>query len=66
MLLQRALVICPVMASETSLEGGLLIFRVKLGLQISGLGCAARQAESRDQQWEQKRSILPWTRPWAV
>jgi hypothetical protein len=38
MLLQRALVICPVMASEASLEVGLLIFRVKLGLRICWFG----------------------------
>jgi len=38
MLLQRALVIRPVMASKASLEAGLLIFRVKVSLQICGLG----------------------------
>jgi hypothetical protein len=38
MLLQRALVICPVMASKASPEVRLLIFRIKLGLQICGLG----------------------------
>ena len=38
MLLQSALVIRPVMASKASLEVELLIFRVKVSLQICGLG----------------------------